>query len=132
MSARDPFAIDLSRPDAPYRQLHDGVVAAIASGRLSPGEKLPTVRALAAERGLAPNTVAKAYKSLEEAGVIEGRGRAGTFVRLGDDPLEAEARRIVLKAVAALEGLGIAQDRAIRLLTEAYSARTPRTPDSLG
>lgn len=62
----------------------DRLAAAIAGrihrGSLGPGERLPTVRALAAELGLAPNTVAKAYRKLEADGMIEGRGRNGTFV----------------------------------------------------
>ncbi len=116
------FAIDAASAVAPFRQLHEGVVAAISDGRLTPGQKLPTVRALAAERGLAPNTVAKAYKSLEAAGVIEGRGRAGTFVSLSDDPVEAAARTIALQAAADLRALGIDVDHGTRLLRDAFSA----------
>lgn len=116
------FAIDAASAVAPFRQLHEGVVAAISDGRLTPGQKLPTVRALAAERGLAPNTVAKAYKSLEAAGVIEGRGRAGTFVSLSDDPVEASARTIALQAAADLRALGIDVDHGTRLLRDAFSA----------
>ena len=52
----------------------------IHRGSLGPGARLPTVRALAEQLELAPNTVAKAYRRLEEAGLIEGRGRRGTFV----------------------------------------------------
>jgi len=116
------FAIDAASTVPPFRQLHELVVAAIADGRLLPGERLPTVRALAAHLGLATNTVAGAYRSLEEAGVVEGRGRAGTFVRLGDDPVEARARELVRDAAQALRALNIAKDRALRLLGEAYDA----------
>ena len=52
----------------------------IDRGELLAGDRLPTVRALAADASLAPNTVARAYRELEEAGYLEGRGRAGTFV----------------------------------------------------
>lgn len=123
--ARDDevFRVDATSSSPPYRQLHDAVVTALADGRLHPGEKLPTVRALATQLGLAANTVAAAYRALEEAGVVEGRGRAGTFVRLGDDPIEAEARRIALDAVDRLSALGVDGDRAIRILTEAVRAR---------
>ncbi|GAA2186285.1 GntR family transcriptional regulator [Leucobacter alluvii] len=117
--AFDLFAIDAGSPEPPYRQLHDGVLRAISNGRLAPGAKLPTVRGLAAHLGLAANTVASAYRALESTGVIEGRGRAGTFVSLGDDPVDAAARGVALDAVDRLRGLGITGDRAVRLLTDA-------------
>lgn len=122
---RDPLAllaVDPASATPPFRQLHEAVVAAVAAGELLPGQRLPTVRALAAHLGLAANTIAAAYRSLEEAGVAEGRGRAGTFIRLGDDPVEAQGRRIALDAVAALRELGIDKDRAILLLSEAFDA----------
>ncbi|XPP26048.1 MAG: GntR family transcriptional regulator [Leucobacter sp.] len=124
-SGEDPHSVFSVDPDAdapPYRQLHDAVVAALADGRLVPGQRLPTVRALATQLELAANTVASAYKSLEAAGVVEGRGRAGTFVRLGDDPVDAEARRIALEAAKRLHRLGIDRARAIRYLDEAVAA----------
>jgi len=52
----------------------------VASGRLVPGQRLPTIRQLATELGLAKGTVARAYRELESSGIIEGRGRAGTYV----------------------------------------------------
>lgn len=64
----------------PYSQLRRAIIAARASGRLQAGDRLPPMRALALELGLAVNTVAKAYKELEAAGVIETHGRAGSFV----------------------------------------------------
>ena len=114
--------IDANSSLPPFKQLHNAVVSAVSSGELVPGTKLPTVRGLAESLGLATNTVASAYRSLEAAGVVEGRGRAGTFVRLGDDPIEAGARTLLLETVASLRGLGIDRDRAIRLFEEAYDA----------
>ena len=61
-------------------RLAGAVASRIHRGTLAPGERLPTVRALAAELGLATNTVAKAYRRLEDDGLVEGRGRSGTFV----------------------------------------------------
>lgn len=116
------FSCDSSAETPPYRQLHDSVVSALQQGRLRPGTRLPTVRALAAHLGLAANTVAAAYRALEQSGIIEGRGRSGTFVRLGDDPVEAEARRVALDAALRLRQLGVDRDRAIRYLTDAVDA----------
>jgi len=119
------FTIDPLADAPPYRQLHDAVVAALADGRVRPGERLPTVRALAAHLGLAANTVAAGYRALEDSGVVEGRGRSGTFVRLGDDPVEAEARRVSLDAADRLRRLGVDDERAIRYLVEAVTAIRP-------
>ena len=71
-------------PDAgapPYEQLKQQLSAAIQSGQLQPETKLPTVRRLAADLGVAPNTVARTDKELERANLIETRGRSGTVVR---------------------------------------------------
>jgi GntR family transcriptional regulator len=69
-SAREPLS----------EQLRSALASRIASGRLAPGERMPTVRDLAAELQIAPNTVAKAYRDRASAGLIAGRGRRGTFV----------------------------------------------------
>ena len=76
----------------PYRQLIDGVRQRIERGALLPGDRIPPVRALAEDLALAPNTVARAYRALEDDGWIEGRGRAGTFVadRLPEPPSAAD------------------------------------------
>jgi DNA-binding transcriptional regulator YhcF (GntR family) len=90
---------DDDRPAASDR-LAAAIQTRIRRGSLAPGERLPTVRALAADLGLAPNTVAKAYRRLEEVGLVEGRGRSGTFVaeRL---PRIPERERRLAEAAAA-------------------------------
>jgi DNA-binding transcriptional regulator YhcF (GntR family) len=77
----------------PFAQLRDGVRRRIERGALLPGDRLPTVRACAQDLGLAPNTVARAYRELEDDGWLVGRGRAGTFVadRLPTQPSDREA-----------------------------------------
>jgi DNA-binding transcriptional regulator YhcF (GntR family) len=72
--------LDPSAHEPLSEQLRSAVAARIASGRLAPGERMPTVRDLADELEIAPNTVAKAYRDLASAGLIAGRGRRGTFV----------------------------------------------------
>lgn len=64
-----------------YAQLERGLRAAIASGRLNPGDQLPTVRELAVELRVNANTVARVYTELERAGVLETRRGVGSFVR---------------------------------------------------
>ena len=74
------IVIDPSSPVPPFEQLRSQIVAEIAADELVPGERLPTVRRLAEDLGVAPGTVARAYRELETAGFIETRGRNGTFV----------------------------------------------------
>ena len=63
-----------------YAQLERGLRAAIASGRLRPGDQLPTVRQLAVDLQINANTVARVYAELERAGVIETRRGVGSFI----------------------------------------------------
>ena len=119
------FSVDHSSTEPPYRQLQQAVVSAIAEGNLLPGQQLPTVRALASHLGLATNTVASAYRALEASGVLVGKGRAGTFVSLGDNPVTEAARRIAVEACRELAKLGLSAPEAEKMfqqcLTVAYS-----------
>lgn len=72
--------VDTSSPVPPYEQIRTQVATMISSGMLGPGDRLPTVRQLAADLGLAVNTVARAYRELEAAGLVVGRVRRGTTV----------------------------------------------------
>jgi DNA-binding transcriptional regulator YhcF (GntR family) len=74
------ITLDPSSPEPLSEQLSAAIADRIRRGSLVAGSRLPTVRALAEDLGLAANTVAKAYRSLEEAGLVQGRGRQGTFV----------------------------------------------------
>jgi DNA-binding transcriptional regulator YhcF (GntR family) len=67
-----------------FEQLRVTVIGAVRDGRLPAGARLPTVRELAADLGLAVNTVARTYRELETAGIVETRGRQGTFVARRD------------------------------------------------
>ncbi|HET7235193.1 MAG TPA: GntR family transcriptional regulator [Actinomycetota bacterium] len=86
--------IDPSSREPASTQMAGAIRAAVERGTLKPAERLPPVRELAAELGLAPNTVAKAYRVLESEGLLEGRGRHGTFVaeRLPGRVPRAESR----------------------------------------
>jgi DNA-binding transcriptional regulator YhcF (GntR family) len=88
--------LDPSSADAPYEQVRDQLRAQVESGELTPGTRLPTVRALAADLGLAANTVARAYRELESAGVVEKRRTAGTYVSGQGSPLARRERMKIL------------------------------------
>src|SRR4051812_33627952 len=82
-------AVDQSSSVPPFEQVRSQLAARISDGTLVVGAKLPTVRGLADDLGLAVNTVARAYRELESAGLVATRGRAGTVVTAaGDRALE--------------------------------------------
>jgi DNA-binding transcriptional regulator YhcF (GntR family) len=101
-----------------FDQLRNQIIGAIRDGRLPPGTRLPTVRELAGQLGLAVNTVARAYRELETAGVVETRGRFGTFVARADpsDSAMAAAARSYLDVA---RGLGLGKAEALRYLEAA-------------
>ena len=86
------LTIDPDAPIPPSEQIRAHVVGAVRDGALAPGARLPAVRALAAELGVAAGTVAKAYRTLEADGVVETRGRNGTVVAPHGDPVERQAQ----------------------------------------
>ena len=71
-----------------FEQLRAQLSVMVAVGRLEPGSRLPTVRYMATQLDLAPGTIARTYRELERDGVLEGRGRRGTFVV--DEPAHSE------------------------------------------
>ncbi len=80
------ISVDLEAATAPYEQIRSQIASLINLGELAAGSKLPTVRALATDLGVAAGTVARAYKELEAEGLISSRRRAGTIV---NEPVDA-------------------------------------------
>ncbi|MFJ3174411.1 GntR family transcriptional regulator [Streptomyces roseus] len=108
---------------APYEQLRAQIARAARSGELPAGYKLPTVRGLAEELGLAANTVAKAYRALEGDGVIETRGRNGTFVAAAGDGAAREAASAAQAYAERAQRLGLGFDEATAAALDALRAR---------
>ena len=75
--------VDPESPIPPFEQLRAQLADAIRAGAMAAGTRLPTVRQLASDLGIAPNTVAKAYRSLDDDGLVEADGRRGTRVATG-------------------------------------------------
>ena len=119
--------LDPSSDVPPYEQVRSQIAALTASGELVAGQKLPTVRQLAADLGLAANTVARAYRELEADGVISTQGRRGTFIRssLLDVPDGATRRGDAQDAAAALAAtarrLGLTLAETTRLVEGAWA-----------
>ncbi|WP_318244383.1 GntR family transcriptional regulator [Oerskovia merdavium] len=92
------------------------VVAHIAAERLVVGDRLPTIRALATDLGLAAGTVARAYRELESAGITTTRRRAGTVVADGVAPTDVVARQAARAFVAAVREAGLDDDAIVDLV----------------
>ncbi len=113
------IVIDPASPVPPYEQLRAQLVDAVASGELAAGQRLPTVRRLAADLGLAPGTVARAYRELEASRFVETRGRNGTFVAPQGDPALQQATRAATVFAEQIRTLRLDADQALALVAAA-------------
>lgn len=100
--------IDPAAPEPLFEQIGQRVKESVASGLMAPGDRLPSVRELARELAINPNTVARAYEALERDGVIVRRQGSGCFITEQASPLRDDERR---KRLA---------EQARRLVTEAF------------
>lgn len=112
------FTIDECSGLPAYEQLQQQIIEQIRNGLLAAGASLPTVRGLSVELGLAPNTVAKAYKALEQEGYLLTAGRRGTVVADQDDTRSTAARRLTVSFVTELRSLDIGPGETMRLIRQ--------------
>lgn len=116
-------------PDVPtpvYEQIRLQVTRLVASGRLRPGDRLPTIRQLALDIGVAKGTVERAYEHLAADGVVTQQGRRGTVVCEGGahtDPA-ALVDAATTFVVTALQ-LGTSQDEALHAVRQAWQEVSP-------
>ncbi|MDT0465234.1 MULTISPECIES: GntR family transcriptional regulator [Streptomyces] len=106
----------------PYEQVRAQISEQARSGVLPVGYRLPTVRGLAESLGLAANTVAKAYRTLEADGVIETRGRNGTFVAAAGSAAEREAAAAASAYAERVRRLGLGEEEALAAVRDALRA----------
>ncbi|WP_420822010.1 GntR family transcriptional regulator [Streptomyces avicenniae] len=116
------LTIDPASPVAPYEQLRARIAALASSGDLPVGHRLPTVRGLADDLGLAANTVAKAYRALEGDGVVETRGRHGTFVAAAGDAAARQAAAAAQAYAQHVRRLGLDREEAQAAVRDALRA----------
>lgn len=107
----------------PFEQLRMQVIDAVRSGKLAPGTRLPTVRSLAAELGIAPNTVARSYRELERDDVIETRGRLGSFVAENGDATARHAQEAARAYAQRVTMLGVSAEDALLIVQTALGIR---------
>ncbi|MEU2730736.1 GntR family transcriptional regulator [Streptomyces griseoviridis] len=114
--------IDIDDSAAPYEQVRAQISEQARAGTLPVGYRLPTVRGLAESLGLAANTVAKAYRALEADGVIETRGRNGTFVAAAGPAAEREAAAAAQVYAERARRLGLDEATALATVRDALRA----------
>jgi DNA-binding transcriptional regulator YhcF (GntR family) len=117
------ITVDPGSPTPPYEQIRAQIATMIEAGTLSAGTQLPTIRQLAADLGLAANTVARAYRELEAGGWVVSRVRHGTTVAARPPLAEADVRRRLREAAQAYatltRQLGIDPDDAAETVRSA-------------
>lgn len=122
------FALDLRSGVPVYRQIIDQVLAGIAAGKLSSGDQLPTVRQVAVDLSINPNTVVRAYRELEIRGNIESQQGMGTFVahkKVRQD--EVERQRLLVQLVTDFVArAGSAGFTVAELMEQLKSYESPR------
>jgi DNA-binding transcriptional regulator YhcF (GntR family) len=113
------IAIDARSAVPPFEQLRVQLVEQVGTGVLAAGTRLPTVRKLAEDLGLAPNTVARAYRELEADGFIETRGRNGSYVSAQGDAAHKQAQEAARSYADRVRKLGIPRKQALDYVTGA-------------
>ncbi|UGQ09733.1 GntR family transcriptional regulator [Yinghuangia sp. ASG 101] len=116
------ITLDPASSVPPFEQVRAQVAEQARAGVLPVGTKLPTVRALAADLGLAVNTVARAYRELEADAVVETRGRHGTFVAAVGDTAHREAAEAAGDYARRVRRLGLPRDAALAAVVTALDA----------
>lgn len=113
------IVVDPSSPTPPFEQVRAQLAERIRSGDLAAGERLPTVRRLADDLGLAVNTVARTYKELEAERLVETRGRNGTVVSWSPDDGTRELEQAAATFASRVRSLGVPPQEARRLIDRA-------------
>ncbi|MFI2237206.1 GntR family transcriptional regulator [Streptomyces chrestomyceticus] len=121
---RPVIVIDQASPVPPFEQLRAQLARRIQDRTLTVGTRLPAIRRLAADLGLAANTVGRAYRELEEAGLIETRGAAGSYVSAAGEKGRERARRAAAEYAAVIARAGIGTDEALRIVRAALADGT--------
>ena len=125
--AEPAVQIDLRSPVPPFEQIRARITDLVAAGELPAGTRLPSVRALAGDLGIAPNTVVRAYRELEAAGVVHtARGKGTVVADAPPAPDDAAVGAAVERAVALARAAGWDAARLRRAVDDAQRVRPDR------
>ena len=119
------FSLDTDNAAPIYRQIIQQIEYAVLSGRMQPGDRLPTIRSLAVELKTNPNTIAKAYNELEIRGVLETQVGSGTYISdkkpvIEDDSLNRKIREVLGRFIQEMRDLGVEKRELVKLI-EGYT-----------
>lgn len=118
--------VDVTSPVPPYEQVRAQIADLAATGALPVGARLPSIRQLAGDLGLAPGTVARAYRELESEGVVTSRVRHGTTVAPRPRPSASQTKAGLSSAARAyalaVRSLGVSQNDAHDALREQFGS----------
>jgi len=115
------FSLDQDNGVPIYRQIIQQIEYAILSGRMKPGNRLPTIRSLAVELKTNPNTIAKAYGELEILGILETQVGSGTYISgknpvVKDDSLNRKIQEVLGRYVKEMKDLGVGEFEIPKLI----------------
>src|SRR4029079_3071646 len=118
-----------------YQQIVNQIKYLVSSGRLTAGEELPPIRTLAEKLVINPNTVARAYRELESAGIVEKRRTAGTYVTDQGSPLPRRERLKILSEridalLAEARQMDIACEDVVKLTERRHAAMLSTSTES--
>ena len=123
------LSVDLDDPTPPYEQLRRELALLIETGQLAPDERLPPLRQLAGDLGVAVGTVARTYRELEAAGLIQSRRGGGTRVAAVQSKSTTRARlnEAALNYAQRIRALGASREQAHQALDRAMASLETRT-----
>ena len=121
------ISVDAASAVPPFEQVRSQLAEQILDRALAPGTKLPTVRQLANDLGLAVNTVARSYRELEAAGLVETRGRGGTVVTAGGDLARERVQQAAQRYAELARSLGLGSEEALRVVGAALNPASAQT-----
>ena len=115
------FSLDAVNGTPIYRQIIQQIEYAILSGRMRPGDRLPTIRSLAVDLKTNPNTIARAYSELEIRGILATQVGSGTFISdkkpvMEDDSLNRKIREVLSRFVHEMRDLGVEKRELVKLI----------------
>ena len=119
------ITLDPRSSTPPYEQIRAQIAAQVHEGRLPTGTRLPTVRRLADDLGLAANTVARAYRELEQDGVVATRGRNGTVVAGTRDVTTRLAEEAAMEFAVRAKRLRVGSQEALGMIRRALEGQMP-------
>jgi GntR family transcriptional regulator len=117
------ITVDVTSPTPPYEQIRSQIAGYVRAGALPDGSRLPTMRALAADLGVATGTVARAYGELEAAGLVASRRRTGTVVtgRAGTAPDDTAVREAAALLARRARDSGLDGDTVLAIVRAALA-----------